>query len=459
MSDFYLGCDASKGYADFVLTDHQKQIVESNFQLDDTCSGHRKLEQVLESFFEKNPEAVLYAAVESTGGYENNWFRAFKMLGVRFPVKAARLNPIGVSHHKKAALKRNSTDKISALTIAEYQINYPEVIRYDEDDRFHGMKKLFTAYRMLKKIRTQLLNQLESLIYTAQPQLVKYRKDNTPLWMLRLLNLYPDAESLANAAVEDVDNIPFITSKRAAVLIGEAASSVASAADKQTKVLIRLMTSQVLDLDRSIHTLEKEANDFADVHEVSLIRSIKSIGLMSAIGLFIQLKGDISLFAHSKKVSAFWGIHPALKDSGDGSMVPKMSKKGRSEPRRILYMVVLNGIKCNGFISETYKRELKKGKCRMSAIGVCMNKLSRIIFGVLKNNTPFDPEINRRHQLRSQPKSSAVKPKSNKRRFQQEDPGAPISRRQTKKRKEQEQSQSEQVTSSEIESLPLAVCS
>ncbi|RPH92808.1 MAG: IS110 family transposase, partial [Calditrichaeota bacterium] len=305
MSDFYLGCDASKGYADFVLTDHQKQIVESNFQLDDTCSGHRKLEQVLQSFFEKNPEAVLYAAVESTGGYENNWFHAFKMLGVRFPVKVARLNPDGVNHHKKAALKRNSTDKISALTIAEYQINYSEVIRYDEQDRYHGMKKLFTAYRMLKKIRTQLLNQLESLIYTAHPQLVKYRKDNTPLWLLRLLNLYPNAESLANAAVEDVDNIPFITSRRAAVLIEEAASSVASAADKQTKVLIRLLTSQVLDLDRSIRTLEKEADDFADVHEVKLIRSIQSIGIMSAIGLFIQLNGNISLFAKSKKLSAY----------------------------------------------------------------------------------------------------------------------------------------------------------
>lgn len=137
-------------------------------------------------------------------------------------------------------------------------------------------------------------------------------------------------------------------------------------------------------------------------------------------------------------------------------MVPKMSKNGRKLPRSILFMAVLNGIQGDGFIADTYKRELKKGKCKMSAIGVCMNKLARIVFGVLKNDMPFDPEIIRCHQHRSQPKAS-VKAKSNKRRFQQEDRNAPISRRQTKKRKEREQSQSEHVTISEIESSPLAV--
>lgn len=457
MSTSYLGCDVSKGYADFVLIDQQKNIVENNFQLDDTRAGHNKLEQILHLFFEKNPEATLYAAVESTGGYENNWVQALKMLSVRFTIKVARLNPVGVNHHKRAGLKRNSTDKISALAIAEYQINHADVIHYDEQDRFKSMKRLFTAYRMLLKIRTQLLNQLESLIYTANPELVKYRKNNTPQWLLRLLNQYPVAENLAKASIEELDNIPHIDSDRAKGLIEGAQSSVASAIDEPTQVLIKVLTNQIFELDHSVNKLKKQANDYADVHAINLISSIDSIGLMSAIGLFIELNGDIGLFDNAKKLSAFWGMHPILKDSGDGSMVPKMSKNGRSLPRSILFMIVLNGIQCGGFISDTYKRELKKGKCKMSAIGVCMNKLSRIIFGVLKNNMPFDPEIIRRHQLRSQPKASTVKTKSDKRRFQQQDQNAPLSRRQSKKRKEQEQSQSEQVTISEIKSSPLVM--
>lgn len=457
MANFYLGCDVSKGYADFVVIDQQKNIVESNFKLDDTRAGHQKLEQILQSFFEKNPAATLYAAVESTGGYENNWVCTFQSFTARFSLNVARLNPMGVNHHKQASLKRNSTDKISALAIAEYQINHADVIRYNEYDRYKSMKRLFTAYRMLLKVRTQLLNQLEPLIYTANPELVKYRKGNTPKWLLRLLSEYPVAEILGNAKAEELVNIPFINSGRAEDLIHAAQVSVASATDEPTQVLIKVLANQIYDLDNSISILKKQAEEYVQVPEISLIKSIDSLGTMSAIGLFIELGGDITLFAKAKKLSAFWGLHPTLKDSGDGSLLPKMSKNGRKLPRAILFMAVLNGIQGDGFISSTYKKELQKGKCKMSAIGVCMNKLARIVFGVLHNNTPFDPEIHRRHQLHSQPKGSRAKIKSNDRRFQQEDRNAPISRKQTKKRKEREQSQSEPVTISEIKSSPLSV--
>ena len=35
MKNLYLGCDASKGYADFVIINENHDIIESNFQLDD----------------------------------------------------------------------------------------------------------------------------------------------------------------------------------------------------------------------------------------------------------------------------------------------------------------------------------------------------------------------------------------------------------------------------------------
>lgn len=456
MPNFYLGSDASKGYADFVVTDHLKKIVENDFQLDDTDQGHRRLDRFMQVFFTKYPDAILYAAFESTGGYENNWFQTFTRLAEKFPIKLARLNPKGIHHHKRAGLKRNSTDKISALAIAEYQINHSDVIRYDEQDFYKSMKKLFTTYRMLLKVRTQLLNQLESLIYTANPELVKYRKDNTPQWLLRLLIAYPVAENLADACVEDLVRIPFINAGRAEDLISDARISVASATDETSQVLIKLLADQILALTASIQTLKKQAQDFVDVPEIKLLTSIDSIGAISAIGLFVEMGGDIGLFANAKKLSAFWGVHPILKESGDGRLVSQMSKNGRKLPRAILFMVVLCGIRSQtGFISNIYQRELRKGKCKMSAIGVCMNKIARVVYGVLKNNTPFDPAIDQRNQTRSRPNSSNRKDKTNVRRFQSEDNGAPISRKQSKKRKEREQSQSEHVTISEIKSSPL----
>ena len=43
MSYFYLGIDVSKGYADFVLLNANKNPVMEPFQLDDTAEGHSLL--------------------------------------------------------------------------------------------------------------------------------------------------------------------------------------------------------------------------------------------------------------------------------------------------------------------------------------------------------------------------------------------------------------------------------
>ena len=73
MQQFYLGVDVSKGYADFIIIDDKKQPVEQNFQLDDTFDGHCLLYERLHRFYKDHPDSIIYAALESTGGYEKNW--------------------------------------------------------------------------------------------------------------------------------------------------------------------------------------------------------------------------------------------------------------------------------------------------------------------------------------------------------------------------------------------------
>jgi len=114
MTSFYLGIDVSKGYADFVILNQQKRPVMENFQLDDTFQGHSQLYEILERFLSNHQKATLYAAVESTGGFENNWRQALTGFQALLPIQTARLNPKGVMHNSKADLKRNKTDKISA---------------------------------------------------------------------------------------------------------------------------------------------------------------------------------------------------------------------------------------------------------------------------------------------------------------------------------------------------------
>ena len=440
MQQFYLGVDVSKGYSDFIIVDHLKKPVQDNFQLDDTAAGHTQLYNQLYQFLDLHQEAEMFAGVESTGGYENNWYNSLVKFQASLNIKTARLNPEGVYCNSKADLKRTITDKVSAKSIADYLIAHPEKVLYQQEDYWAPLRKQWSFITLLIKQKTQLFNQLESLIYTSNPEIQQYCQDNTPQWVLKLLKQYPTAMKLSRAKVTTLTRIPFITKKRAQKLIAEAKKSVASSQDIFTGQLISSTIEHILQLDKSI---KKQVNIIAEncsIPEIDLLKTFPGIGDYSAIGLMLELQ-TIERFSSAKKLSSFFGIHPVFKASGDGCTVTCMSKKGRKEPRRILFMVALSAINCNPLISDLYQEQLAKGKERMSALGVCMHKILRVIYGMLKSGIAFDPEIDRKNRSRSCNKTSNES-KDKSRRFQVFDSSAPISKRQKKKREEQKMSHS-----------------
>src|SRR5664279_4771465 len=99
---WYLGIDVSKGYADFVLLSENLEKMEETFQLDDTRLGHENLKSWLESVSKRHPGLQIDCAVESTGGFENNWYSLIVRLGSLFAIRVARLNPSVVKNASKA---------------------------------------------------------------------------------------------------------------------------------------------------------------------------------------------------------------------------------------------------------------------------------------------------------------------------------------------------------------------
>jgi transposase len=441
MKSFYLGGDISKGYSDFVIMNQQKQPIIKNFQLDDTFEGHSHLYEIISRFLKDHPESVLYAAVESTGGYENNWYNSLISFQASLNIQTARLNPLGVVHNSKADLQRNKTDKISAQNVAEYLIAHPEKVVYQQQDHFASLRKQWGFIQMLKKQSTQLLNQLNSLIYTASPELLKFCQDGMPAWVLKLLLKYPTATELKKAHAKTVAKIPYVSLNRAQQLIAGAKHSVASATDSVTAQMITATTGQILELKKTISTQTDFMSAQCDLPEVKLLKTFIGIGDLSAVGLMLEIQ-NIARFKTVKKMASFWGLHPVYKISGDGIGAFKMSKQGRVSPRRILYTVTLSAIQCNPVIKSIYQYNLKQSRHKMAAMGICMHKVLRIIYGMLKNNTAFDPKIDEANRKRSLPDITSAQKNSKDRRFQKYDTKAPISRRQRKKRLEREQSHS-----------------
>lgn len=437
MKPFYMGVDVSKGYADFMILNSKKQPVAQAFQLDDTFEGHQSLYKILGRFLTDHPESALFAGMESTGGYENNWYKSLIEFQGSLNIQTARLNPLGVMHNSKADLKKNTTDKISAQNIAEYLIAHPEKVVYQQEDQLAGLRKQWSFIKMLTKQSTQFLNQLNMLLYTANPELLSYCQDGMPDWMLKLLVKYPSAAKLKNAHAKTIATIPYVSRMRAQKVIADAKSSVASATDPTTEQLIVATTRQILHLKKTITEQTKRMINECPISEIELLKTFPGIGDTSAIGLIIEIQ-TVKRFAGVKKLVSFFGVHPVYKISGDGVGGFKMSKQGRKEPRQILYMVTLSAIRYNPLIRKIYEKHQQLGKHNMAAIGICMHKILRILYGMLKHNKPFNTQIDIRNRQRSVRVKSDVPVKDTNRRFQDYDLKAPVTRRQRKKRLERE---------------------
>lgn len=456
MEPFYLGIDVSKGYADFMIINSKKQPVVQAFQLDDTFEGHRTLYNTLGAFLTKHDDAILFAGMESTGGYENNWYHSLIQFQGSLNLQTARLNPLGVMHNSKADLKKNTTDKISAQNIAEYLVAHPEKVNYQQEDSLAGLRKQWGFIRLLTKQCTQFLNQLNTLLYSTHPELLSYCQDGMPNWVLKLLNKYPSAANLKKARAKAVAKIPYISIERAHELIAKAKQSVASATDLTSQQLVVATVQQILHLRKTIAGQTSLMLEECSIPEIELLKTFPGISDASAIGLMIEIQ-TVKRFASAKNLASFFGVHPVYKTSGDGTGGYKMSKQGRIEPRQILYMTALSAIRCNPLIREIYEKHKRQGKHSRAAMGVCMHKIIRILYGMLKHNQPFNPHVDLANRLRSVSMQNDDGMDNTGRRLQGYDRAAPVSRRQRIKRLERERSHNVNDTKSGITApAPLA---
>lgn len=443
MNNFYLGGDVSKGYCDFIILDEEKKTALKSFQLDDTAKGHHLLSNVLIGFASEHPTCKITAGVESTGGYENNWFESLCDLQDRIEISVARINPIGTHHSSRASLTRVITDKRAAGNIAEYLINYKDKIIFKKTDKFCSLRRHWKFVRLLTKQRTQLYNQLEGNLYNANPEILRYTKYGYPQWLLMTIMQYPTAKHLSKARISALSSIPYVSEARAVSLINEAKSSVASATDNITGELIISLVKQIISLTKLINKRSKLIADNCQLPEIEILKSFNGIGDYSAIGLLLKIV-SVDNFSSAKKLASFFGLHPVWKQSGDGTSGMHISKQGSREARALLYNVAFTAIRSNPLIKEIYVRHCSRGMKKIKALVACMHKILRIIYGMLKNNEKFNPEkdkANSKKMLDNHLKSKKITSKL--RRFQGFDSDAPVSNKQYRKRKQQEMSQNE----------------
>jgi transposase len=433
----YLGIDVSKGYADFLLMDSSKQSKEKSFQLDDNHEGHQELERYL--MHHSAGEKKIICGLESTGGYEQNWLTALKGLTKKLPVEVYKLNPKGVKHQIESSLKRTITDSVSAEGIATYLANNYEEKKSDwhnstfqEDSARSGRHCLHFVNGLIKQ-QTARNNQLEKLIYQNFPELLTFCKQGIPNWMIRLLIKYPGVTSVKKAHVAGIDAVKGISKAKAETIKELARKSVVLSSNPVEEQMINMLAE---DMQHHQLRIDKAKTLLVEIYNhplLSILTSIRGIGDWTAIAL-LMLMDPVDRFESTDQIACFFGVNPKFRQSGDGKWGMHMSKQGNSTMRSLLYIAANNVVLHEPYFKKLYHRYISSGMKPRVVRGIIMHKLLRVLYGMLKNRTPFNQTIDEGYQQKRQ--NQVQKPLTDAtRRYQKLGTSAPISRSNYKKRR------------------------
>lgn len=160
----------------------------------------------------------------------------------------------------------------------------------------------------------------------------------------------------------------------------------------------RLWKGQTEALVKTIQFLEENIRTWIQEHpelvkQCELLQTIPGIGEKTAWKILSEIPG-LENFQNARQLAAYAGLTPRQRQSGSSlHKQSRLSKMGSARLRKALYFPALVATRHNPLLVTFFKQLTQKGKSKMTAIGACMRKLIHIVFGVLKNSTPFNPHI------------------------------------------------------------------
>jgi transposase len=155
---------------------------------------------------------------------------------------------------------------------------------------------------------------------------------------------------------------------------------------------------QVRQLDRQVKALDKAIQEFLHraapqlQKQVALADSVKGVGLITAATVIAELP-PIDKIPQAAQAVALFGLDPVKKTSGSSINTPaRLSRMGSRRGRKALYMPALVALRWNPVIQALGQRLEKKGRTGKYIVVAAMRKLLRLIYGVIKQGRPFDPD-------------------------------------------------------------------
>jgi len=345
--------------------------------------------------------------LESTGIYHYPLFCYLRDKGFNCSV----INPIITKNSTNINIRKVHNDRFDSRKASLVGLKPDLKVSLIPSDLALDLRNLSRAYYDLMDNRSAYMNKLQGELRMVFPQYLKIFSKITTNTSLTLLENYTSPEAFLNAPQNEIiDSIRSTARFGLTYAINKYNAIMQAAKDantfgysvssnfKRIRLYIRFIRSydeEVSSILSDMHDLvnANESTDF--VKQIHLIESYKGAGFLSAVSLMGEL-GDFSAFRTPKQLFAYFGLDPAVKQSGkfEGTNI-SMSKRGSRIARRVLHTMALISISKNrsGSAMNPVMRDYYLKKCqskpKMVALGAVMHKVCNIVFAILRDKKEF----------------------------------------------------------------------
>ena len=271
------------------------------------------------------------------------------------------INPIITKNSTNINIRKLHNDKFDSKKAALVGLNSSLKTSVIPDEDIADLRNLVRDYYYFKDLQSAVVLKLNAELKVSFPAYLKVFSKSTTKSSLKLLRAYPLARDMLAAPKEELVGLirstarfgeAYALNKYEAILEAAKDSAIFGRALPSNAVRIRLYIESYQTYQKHPDTLLLALHEAVDklqgtpvYDRICLLQSLRGVGFLSSVVLMAEM-GDFDLFSSPKKVYAYFGLDPAVKQSGklNGDKV-HMSKRGSSLARRVLHMVALKTLR------------------------------------------------------------------------------------------------------------------
>jgi len=357
-----------------------------------------------QEFSRKHALEEIVVGFESSGPYAEPLFHYLR----KKPVRLVQVNPFHTKRIKElTGNSPNKTDRKDPRVIADVislghalTLVVPKGVAAD-------LRRLTQARERTIKRRTAALNQIQDLIFVIFPEFLGVIKDISTKTGFYLIKNYTTPEKIAALGLQPLITLMKKISRgkmeqqKAEDLFRAAQRSVGIQEGKKSILLeVQYLASQISADSDFIASLEKQMEEhLGKIPYSHSILSIKGLGKVTVAGLIGEV-GDFKKFQTISEITKLAGLDLFEISSGKHKGQRRLSKRGRSLLRKLLYFSAINVVKTNGILHEPYQQMLSRGMPKVKALVAIARKLLGIVFALARDNTVYMEDYRRNQHLK-----------------------------------------------------------